>query len=357
MQNRIWIIGALALAIGPAITLNGCGSDSNAAASNDPLNSLPVPVPVRLASVEHTDAGLPVRAVGTLEAKEELRLSFKIGGIIDNILVDEGEQVRKGQRLASLSLTEIDAQLAQAQNGFDKADRDLKRVKNLFADTVATLEQLQNATTAWEIAKAGLGAAAFNRRHAEIYAPTGGRILRRLADAHEQVASGSAVLVLAGFEKGWVVRAGLADRDFMRVEAGDSATVTFDALPNRVFAGRISEIGAAPNPSSGTYEIEIRMDKSEERLVSGLIGKIAIMPTAKAPVTIVPIEALVEANGTRGFIYAPLPDSTAARRVAVDICYVHEGKVGIRDALSGIEAVVTAGATKLTDGAPIAVVR
>jgi len=292
-----------------------------------------------------------------LEAKEELRLSFKIGGIIERMYVDEGQSVTKGQLLATLSLTEIDAQLAQAQNGFDKAERDLRRVRNLFADSVATLEQLQNATTAWEVSKAALDAAAFNRKYAQINAPSDGRILRRMADDHEQIASAAPVLILAGYSKGWIVRAGLADRDLMRVRQGDPATIEFDALPGRPVDGLVSEIGAAPDPMNGTYDIEIRVTSSADRMITGLIGKISVTPQSTSQVSLVPIEALVDANGANGFVYAPTPDQKAAKKIPVIISYVHEGKAGVLGDLPGISSVITAGATKLTDGAVVAVVK
>lgn len=354
MRNTVLFILA-GLAATSLSMLNGCASSSSATAQQTPITA--APVYVRVARVEHTDTDLPVLAVGKLEAKEESRLSFKIGGIVERVFVDEGQKVTKGQLLATLSLTEIDAQLAQAQNGFDKADRDLVRVKNLFADTVATLEQLQNATTAWDIAKAGLDAAAFNRKYAQIYAPSDGTILRRLADDHEQVAAGAPIIVMTAKDKGWVVRIGLADRDLMRIETGDSATVVFDALPGKIVSGSVSEIGAAPNPTNGAYEVEIKIDAAPDRLLTGLIAKVSVKPSSAKPTTLVPIEALVEANGTNGFVFAPASNGRSAIRVPVTVAYVHDGKAGISDGLAGITSVITAGATKLTDGTPVAVVK
>lgn len=354
MKFTVQIMSALAVATALSI-MSGCGSVSNASSRQESAQS--EPVPVRLATVERAAAELPVRAVGRLEAKEEFQLSFKTGGIVARVMVDEGQRVTKGQLLAILRLTEIDAQLAQAQNGFDKADRDLERMKKLFKDSVVTLEQMQNATTAWEVARAGLDAAAFNRGHAEIHAPSDGRILRRMADDHEQIAPGLPILTMAGYEKGWIVRAGLADRDLLRLEVGDSAEIVFDALPDRPITGNVSEIGAAPNPMNGTYEIEIRIDPSAERLMTGLIGIITITPAPKGQVSLVPIEALVEANGASGFVFTPSPDKNVARKVPVNVAYVHDGKAGLVGDLPGIDAVITAGATKLSDGAAVAVVK
>ena len=88
---------------------------------------------------------------GTIASKTEARLGFKTGGIIQKIYVRDGDMVKSGQLLATLDMTEINSQVAQANLGVEKSQRDLQRAKSLYADTVATLEQLQNATTAANI--------------------------------------------------------------------------------------------------------------------------------------------------------------------------------------------------------------
>ncbi|MEO0528364.1 MAG: biotin/lipoyl-binding protein, partial [Bacteroidota bacterium] len=114
--------------------------------------------------VQHIESLLdvqPITATGTLLSKEEIVLSFKIGGIVANLQVEEGETIKKGQRLGSLNLTEINAQVVGAQNTYDKSVRDLERATNLYRDTVGTLEQQQNAKTASEIAGSNLQIARF----------------------------------------------------------------------------------------------------------------------------------------------------------------------------------------------------
>lgn len=344
-------LGVMAAASIGLFALASCGSSSNATTTTQ--NE---PTPVRLEAVAHTSAGLPIRAVGRLEAKEELGLSFKIGGIIDRVYVDEGERVHKGQRLASLNLTETDAAVSQAQNNFDKAERDWNRYQRLFADSLITLEQMQNAATARDVAKAALEAARFNREHAEIIAPSEGRISKRLFDHNELVAAGSPVLVLSGYDRGWVVRVNLADRDLVRVTRDDSATIEFDALPGEHLQGRVSEIGAAPNPANGTYEIEITISSSVQ-LVSGLIAKVSIQTPMKKEFAVVPVEALVTADGQHGFVFVPSESQQRAAKVPVTIAYLDGSQVVLSDGLGSHQQVITAGATKLSDGSPVTVVK
>ncbi|WP_448635728.1 biotin/lipoyl-binding protein [Pedobacter panaciterrae] len=94
-----------------------------------------------------------VETSGLLSSEQQSNLSFKTSGIINRILVKEGDHVSNGQVLASLNMTEVNAQLNQAEEGFNKAKRDAQRTANLFKDSVSTREQLENTQTALAIAK------------------------------------------------------------------------------------------------------------------------------------------------------------------------------------------------------------
>jgi multidrug efflux pump subunit AcrA (membrane-fusion protein) len=96
--------------------------------------------------------------------------------------VKEGDAIKKGQVLAVLDLTEINAQVTQATLAFEKAERDYKRLSNLYRDSVVTLEQFQNAGTGLDIAREQLTAARFNRTFSEIRASENGYILRKFVN-------------------------------------------------------------------------------------------------------------------------------------------------------------------------------
>ena len=117
---------------------------------------------VKLWKVEVREYKIPVRAVGMLSTTTEMKLGFKTGGIVRRVNTKEGASVKRGEVLAVLDLSEIDAQVNQARIGLDKAERDLNRARNLYQDSVATLEQYQNANSAFELAQSQKRVADFN---------------------------------------------------------------------------------------------------------------------------------------------------------------------------------------------------
>jgi RND family efflux transporter MFP subunit len=316
----------------------------------------PEPVSVRVAEVVQERVSPVISATGTLGPKDEIALSFKIGGVIERIMVDAAESVAAGQTLATLDLREIDAAVMRAQSAASKAERDLARARRLYADSVVALAQLQDAETAAELAGADLELAKFNRRYAVITSPAAGVILRRHAEAGEMVAPGAVVLELGSRAGGAVVRVGLSDRDAMRVRVGTPAEVRFDALPDRTFAGRITEMAAAAEPSTGTYEVEITV-VGAAHLAAGLVAEVEVRPTDGVLAAIVPVEAILEADGADATVFALAADGTRAERRRVRVAWLDEDRVALLSGLEGVRAVVTDGAAWLADGDAVRVVQ
>jgi RND family efflux transporter MFP subunit len=331
-----------------ALALAGCGRvEGEAAPAREPR-------PVKVAAIADTTAAQAITASGRVESRDELALSFKIGGVVASVGVDEGDRVRAGQVLAVLALPEIDAAVAKAEAALEKAERDAARVRRLAADSVTTRTQADDAETAVRVARADAEAARFNRRYAVITAPAAGTVLRRMAKPGETVAPGAPVLVVASAGRGTVFRASVADRDLVRVTEGDEAEVTLDAYPGRTFAARVLEKGAAPAPVTGAYVLTLALPGGGD-LPTGLLGTAAVRTRGAERVRLVPVEALVEANGMEGTLFVLRPDSTAERRT-VTIAFVRPRAVGIASGLDGAASVVTDGAPYLEDGEKVRVV-
>ncbi|MCP5108589.1 MAG: efflux RND transporter periplasmic adaptor subunit [bacterium] len=315
------------------------------------------PIPVKMVPVVQKIVSVPLHTSGRLSLKAQAKLSFKTGGIIKHIYVEEGEAVKKGQLLAVLDLSEVHAYVKQEKNGFLKAKRDKERVENLYKDRAATLEQLQDVKTAFEVAESRLTIAAFNLEHSKIAAPSNGKILKRLAEANEMTGAGYPVFVFGGTGDRWVIKAGIGERDIVKVRLQDRAEVRFDAYPGKVFTAYVSEIPGALDPAGGTYEVEIAFaaPEIEVKLISGFVGKVDIHPSTGGNFFIVPVDSLVEGDGSRGAVFTV--NKNKAQRVPVVVSHLFGDNVAVRSGLEAVKAVVTSGASYLTDGASVKIVR
>ena len=329
------------------LALAGCDNS----ATEDPI----APTPVRTAVAVDGPAAPTIRTNGMLVNKDEIRLSFKVGGVIRRIAVAEGERVRKGQKLAEIEPTEVNAQVEQARQANQKALRDAERGERLYQDQVISLEQLQDLRTQSAMARASLQSAEFNSSYAAIVAPDDGTILQRLAEERELVAAGAPVFVLGAHDRGFVVRAGMADREIVQVKLGDEAEVQLDALPGKVLTGKIAEVASGADSASGMFMVEVALDPVDQQLKSGLVARLQIVPTsAHAGERVhVPISAIVEGNGRSASVFV-LADNHAQRR-AVEVAFIDNESVALTHGVAAGERVITDGALYLEDGEQVTV--
>jgi membrane fusion protein, multidrug efflux system len=340
-------IAQLLLAAIAATAVAGCDN----AVTDTPKS----PTLVRVATATAGPAAPTIRTNGVLANKDEFRLAFKVGGVIRRLTVSEGERVRKGQRLAEIEQTEVNAQVEQARQAREKAQRDAARGERLHADKVISLEQLQDLRTQAAMADATLESAEFNSSYAAIVAPRDGTVLRRLAEERELVAAGAPILVLGAHDQGFVVRTGLADREIVQVRLGDVASVRLDALPDATLQGKVTEIASAADAGSGMFRIEVAIEPADLPLKSGLVAKLTIVPSsANAGSRVyVPISAIVEGDGRTARVF--VLDRQNARRRDVEVAFIEGESVAVASGIEAGEQVITDGAQYLEDGEQVAI--
>ena len=311
-------------------------------------------IPVQVQELKKSSVQLSVQTSGQFSTDDETMLSFKTGGVIEEILVSEGDAVRSGQVLARLNPTEIEAQVEQARLGLDKATRDFRRAENLYRDSVATLEQFQNAQTAMKFAERQLAAARFNQSYSEIRALSNGFVLRKMASEGQMIAPGTPVLLTNGASKGhWLLKVSVSDREWAAIRVGDAATITSDALPNQIFESRVSRKSVGTDAFSGTFNIDLQV-KNPAGLASGLFGNAVIRTKQNQTSWQIPYEALLDGNANSGYVFIT-DDQKTATKISVVIGRIEKESVTILSGLDSARYLIISGSAYLKDGSPISV--
>lgn len=331
-----------------AALLTACGSKEPPAETTD---SAATPVTVMQVRTAHTPA--TVNVPGLFTTDDETALSFLSGGIVRSVLVKEGEPVKAGQLLATLEPTNIDAQVQQAQLGFEKAQRDLQRAEALYTDSVISLETVQNARTGLGVAKEQLTAAQYGRRHAEIRASGNGFVLRKFVNDGQLVGAGSPVLMVNGAGKGkWLLKAGLSDKDWAGIAVGDSATVQADAFTGKTMKAVVSSKSMGADQRSGAFQVELRIIDPVAQLASGLYGKATIKTQGRADAIAIPYEALLDGDEDQGFVFIAVEGKAHKHPVTVHgITNTHVLVSG----LDSTQALIVKGGPYLTEGSAVRV--
>lgn len=311
-------------------------------------------IPVSLFPLKSTAMASSVAVSGTFSTKDETLLSFKLGGIVAKVLVEEGDAVKSGQIVASLDLTEIQAGVRQSKLAYDKANRDHQRAARLYTDSVATLEQFENSKTALDIAEQQLSAANFNLSQSQIRATKSGYVLKKFVNAGQLVASGSPILQINGASSGeWILKVTLSDQQWSTIQIGDPAEIS-PAASSSWIAAKVSQKSQAADPVTGTYWVELKpASAANVSLASGMFGKARIQPSQTVQGWEIPFESVLDANGTSGFVF--VVDGQKAKKISVQIGKITPTAIQVVSGLENYTSLIVSGSAYLTDGSTIQV--
>ena len=313
-------------------------------------------VAVTVAKVKHEKRSHPIKNIGRISHKNEMRLSFTTSGLIEKIHVEEGDEVKPGQVLATLDLEEINAQQQRAASNYEKAAADLDRFSKLYEEALVSLQIKQNAQSANDSAAAELQIANFNKKLSVIRAPMSGRVLKRFVESNELIQSGQPVFLLAASKQGSVVRVGLIDQDIVKVGVSDPVKISLDAYPGRTFSGSVSEVALSTDSNTGTFEVEILIDDQGFALRSGLIARVAITPASGDLQYFIPIESIFTAENGLARVFVLDEETRKVNEVSVEIIEFLSAEVVVRGSLKASDRVIKLGAPYLTDGSVVSVI-
>jgi RND family efflux transporter MFP subunit len=314
-------------------------------------------IPVRVIDLAPSSGHTVIKASGQLTTNDETVLGFKAGGVVSRVYLREGDAVRKGQVLATLDLTEINAGVAQARMNAEKAERDYKRAANLYADSVVTLEQFQNTETALAVATRQLEAAEFNRSYSEIHAPADGFVLKKFVNAGQVVSTGDPVLLVNAVSKqGWVLKVGVSDRQWSQLQLSNDASIRIDAFPDQVFKGKITRKAETADPASGAFTIELSVDASGKKLATGMFGAAEFTSREAQAGWSVPFEAVLDAHDREGFVFVTNDGQTAHRQPVVIESFDGQHII-VSDGLKTGQQLIVSGSAYLTDSSLIRVIK
>ncbi len=328
--------------------------------------------PVRTHRVQASAATAERTLAGVARAGVESRLSFRVAGTVVSVHVDLGDAVRKGQALARLDPTdyelkveEAEAALAQGQAGLRRAQADYERVRALYENNNASKSELDAARAAAESAEAQVRAVRKQLDLAEqqlgytaLKAPIDGAVARVDVEINEAVKSGEEVFLLTAGSRP-EVEVAVPEVMIAAVEMRQPLSVSFDALPGRVLAAEVTEIGVAAVGAASTFTVVARLIEEAAEVRPGMAAEVTfrLRSPGREPRIVVPGVAVGEDREGR-FVFvlergaAAAADEGVVRRRAVEVGGEVQGLGGI-EILSGLadgDEVVTAGVRRLADG-------
>lgn len=265
----------------------------------------------RTAKADRGDIAVLISATGTLQAVTTVEVGSQVSGTIAKLYADFNTRVKKGQLLAQLDPTFLQATVNEQRANVDRAtaqvneaQRNFNRTSDLFTKSLVSQADMDAATTALESAKASLAQAkaaldraVVNLRYATIKAPISGVVISRDVDVGQTVAASlqaPKLFTIAQDLRKMQVQASVDEADIGNVKAGQAVTFRVDAYPDLTFKGIVSQIRLAPVITQNvvTYTVIIDVDNNDLKLMPGMTATVSIEVASKEDVLRVPIQAV-----------------------------------------------------------------
>ncbi|HPQ99636.1 MAG TPA: efflux RND transporter periplasmic adaptor subunit [Saprospiraceae bacterium] len=252
-----------------------------------------------------------VSATGTIEPVEQVEIGTQVSGEVSNIYVDFNSVVKKGQLIAELDKTNLQAALTDAEASYNAALNELnyyqqnyERQKNMYdaevvskADFEQAAFQLSNAEQTVTQRKSNLTKAQTNLSYGNIYSPIDGVVLTKEVEVGQTVAASYSTPTLFTIARDLTkmqVEADVDEADIGGVKEGQRVTFTVDAYPDESFDGVVSQVrlGATVTSNVVTYTVIIAANNPELKLKPGLTATIIIYTKELTDQTVIEAKAL-----------------------------------------------------------------
>jgi len=314
-------------------------------------------IPVKTATVGSLALAGNISTSGLVTTENETTYSFKIGGVVNGVFVEEGQFFRKGQLLATLDETEIRAGLNQSDLNVQKNERDYKRATNLYKDSVYTLEQVQNTRTGLDIARKQKDAVAFNVKYSKIYATADGFVSQKVANKGEIVGPGSPVLLIneTSNNNNYLLKVGLTDTEWASTKIGQKAIVTLDGYPDKKFDAFVFRKSQSADRAIGSFQVELKLTMNDNKPAVGMFGKAEIKTDHSEDFIVIPYNSLLEADGNKAFVY--VVENTKVKKRPVTIAKFENDKVFIQDGLQKSDKIVISNSAYLNEQSTIKIIK
>ena len=356
MRSALQGVAALAAVVLAVAWLSG-GCEDRIAPEDAPPGAAERVPEAQLATVRAERAPAVESAAGTIESARHTTVSSEILARIEEVRPRAGTQVQAGEVLVVLDARDLEARVREAEEALrgasarrDLARAELGRVEGLFAQQVASQQDLDRrrseahvAESEAQAAEQHLADARVARDHSAIRSPVAGRVVDRLAEPGDTAAPG--VPLLRIYDPGVLrIEAPVRESLAVKLRPGQRLRVEVDAVGRR-FEGTIDEIVPYAEPGARTLLVKVRLP-AEPDLLAGMFGRVEV-PAGETDRVVVP-RAAIERVGQLEFATVVPADRPAERRLVTTGRAASDTEVEVLSGLAPGERVLRpaeAGAT------------
>ena len=283
----------------------------------------------------------------TIQAYVKNNIAPQTAGRISRILVDVGDNVKKGQVVAEMDQT----QLAQIELQLKNNETEYNRLKELYEVGGLSKSDLDAIEMAYNVSKTQYNNL---KENATLVSPINGVITARNYDAGDMYAMSAPIYTVEQIVPVKLL-VGISETDYTKVKKGDSVEITADALPGQTFNGKVRKIYPTVDPATRTFTVEVVIDNGNSVLRPGMFARAKVNFGMNNSVVIPDVAVVKQQGSGERFVYVLNEDNTVTYQKVV-LGRRMGAEYEVLEGLSDGAKVVTGGMIRLKDGIKVIVI-
>lgn len=342
----------LALIVVAALGLAGC--------SQEKAEVTEIIRPVKVVEIAKASDTRQLSYSGSVRARTEMNLGFRINGKITERLVDIGDRVKPGDVLARIDPTDYELSVRSAQASLDAADRQVetveltrKRAEQLYAKNFAPKSQLEQATLAYnqalatrDSARSQLAQAQNQVRYTDLKADKNGIVTAVAADVGQVVGSGTPVVTVAIDGEKEVLIA-VPETDIAEFKPGKTVKAGFWSDEALTLDGKVREVAGSADPQSRTFAVRVSLP-NDPRVLLGMTASIEAAADNRQQLVSIPLAALAQKD-SQSIVWTVDRNGGTVHAHPVKVAAFTPDGVSVADGLKPGDVVVAAGTQFMTE--------
>ncbi|MER8730029.1 efflux RND transporter periplasmic adaptor subunit [Mesorhizobium sp. M0904] len=342
----------LALIVVAALGLAGC--------SQEKAEVTEIIRPVKVVEIAKASDTRQLSYSGSVRARTEMNLGFRINGKITERLVDIGDRVKPGDVLARVDPTDYELSVRSSQASLDAADRQVetveltrKRAEQLYAKNFAPKSQLEQATLAYnqavatrDSARSQLAQAQNQVRYTDLKADKNGIVTAVAADVGQVVGSGTPVVTVAIDGEKEVLIA-VPETDIAEFKPGKTVKAGFWSDEALTLDGKVREVAGSADPQSRTFAVRVSLP-NDPRVLLGMTASIEAAVDNRQQLVSIPLAALAQKD-SQSIVWTVDRNGGTVHAHPVKVAAFTPDGVSVADGLKPGDVVVAAGTQFMTE--------
>ncbi len=319
------------------------------------------PTTVSSATVKEEDWAPTLSAVGSLSAVQGAIIAAELGGVVSEIKFENGGVAKKGDVIMKLDASQEEALLRSSEAEAELARQDLERARGLASEKVVSKAELDAAESKFNRLNAVVDQMRSTIRKKTLVAPFDGQLGIRQVNVGQMINAGQQVVPLTSLDALFADFA-LPQQYLGQLEPGLEVHVTTDALPGRVFGGKLTAINSMVDSSTRNITLQATLENPDHALRPGMFAKAEVTLPEKHKTLVIPGSAISYAPfGDSVFVIEKKKDektgkeSQVIRQQFVRVGEARGDFVAITQGLKAGEVVVGTGVFKLRNGMTVTV--